>query len=161
MFSAFYMNFTHYDLWYLRSLGFIKYLPNHWSVKIWQCHVFHVHLFFHRFQISNKGNIAMDYNWQIIMDTFASPGPRSVTFAAGNAESRPGTANALAVRPGSATSQIVRPGSAASSLLSDVAYTPFSIEPSSGTILSGKKTTLKVKFSPLDVQEYEARLICR
>ena len=112
--------------------------------------------------MSNKGNIAMDYNWQIMMDTFASPGPRSVTFAATDIpESRPGTANALAVRPGSATSQVVRPGSAASSVLSDAAYTPFTIEPTSGSILSGKRATFKVKFSPLDVQEYEARLICR
>jgi hydrocephalus-inducing protein len=112
------------------------------------------------FHLSNKGNIAMDYNWQILMDTFASPGPRSVTFAATEMpESRPGTANALAVRPGSATSHI-RPDSAASSMISETAYTPFSIEPHSGSILAGKKATFKVKFSPLDVQEYEGRIIC-
>ena len=103
----------------------------------------------------------MDYNWQIVMDNFSSPGPRSVTFAATEVpETRPGTANALAVRPGTAHSH-VRPSSAASSAISDTAYVPFSVEPESGSVLAGKKATFKVKFSPLDVQEYEGRLICR
>lgn len=53
-----------------------------------------------RFPLANKGTITIDYNWQVIMDNFVSPGPRSVTFAQGE-EPRPGTANALAVRPAS------------------------------------------------------------
>ena len=92
----------------------------------------------------------MDYNWQVVMDTFASPGPRSVTFAE-SPDSRPPTAAGL----------VARPGSAATSVMSDSAYIPLTIEPESGSIAGGKKGTFMVRFSPLDVQEYEARLICR
>lgn len=38
---------------------------------------------------------------------------------------------------------------------------PFTIEPDVGSIPSGKKQNFTVKFSPLDVRDYEARLICR
>ena len=97
----------------------------------------------------------MDYNWQIVMENYAtSSQARSVTFA--QEESRPMTAGPLVAR-----SQTVRPSSAASSVVSDVAYTPFAIEPESGSILPGKKGNFTVKFSPLDVNEYDARLICR
>ena len=55
-----------------------------------------------------------------------------------------------------------RSPSVTSSLLSEgtAAYDPFSIEPPVGTILPGKSQVFKVKFSPLDVNEYEARLVC-
>ena len=101
----------------------------------------------------------MSYNWQIIIEDFSG---RSVTFADGESQhdSRPTTAHLSgsgSMRPSTA----LRPGSALSSLISDVSYTPFSIEPELGSILPGKVTTFKVKFSPLDVQDYDARLICR
>ena len=99
----------------------------------------------------------MDYNWQIILDQFASPGARSVTFADRTETPRPATAGPLVARPGTAT----RPTSAATSVISDSAYMPFSIEPEHGSILAGKKASFTVKFSPLEVQDFEARLICR
>ena len=108
--------------------------------------------------MTNKGTVTMDYNWQIVMETFHSYGPRSVTFA-DSPRDRPSTASALAVRPTSAMDD--RPGSIVSSVISDVSYMPFSIEPDTGSILGGKKQSFKVKFSPLDMQEYEARLVCR
>lgn len=80
--------------------------------------------------------------------------PRSVTFAPN--EDRPMTAASLVVRGHDG-----RPLSAASTVMSEVPYTPFSVEPESGRIPPGKKTTIKVKFSPLDVSDYDARLICR
>ena len=107
------------------------------------------------FQISNKGSVTINYNWQIVMENFAAQGPRSVTFAA--SESRPPTAAALVVRQDGTTE---RPTSTTSSIISDVAYAPFTIEPEMGSILPGKKSTFTVKFSPLDVNEFEARLIC-
>lgn len=55
----------------------------------------------------------------------------------------------------------VRPDSGVSSIMTDVAYVPFTVHPEAGTILPGKKADITVKFSPLDVQEYEARLVCR
>ena len=106
----------------------------------------------------NEGTVGLDYSWQVVMDNFVSPGPRSVTFADSPRE-RPSTAAALAVRPGSVMGD--RPGSAASSLISNVNYVPLTIEPELGAIPAGKESSFKVKFSPLDMQEYEGRLICR
>ena len=87
------------------------------------------------------------------MEHFSMQGPRSIAFPE---ESRPPTSQAL-VRPTTPG----RPQSAASSIMSESGYCPFSIEPQSGTILPKKKATITVKFSPLDVQEFEARLMCR
>lgn len=108
-----------------------------------------------RFQMNNKGNVGLDYNWQVVMENFSSPSqPWSMAFA--EIGSRPNTAGPIAVRE-----KNIRPSSAASSAMSDSSYTPFSIEPESGRIPAGKKGSFKVKFSPLDVNEYDARLICR
>ena len=38
---------------------------------------------------------------------------------------------------------------------------PFSVSPSSGQILPGKDTIFSVSFSPLDVREWECKLVCR
>ena len=40
-------------------------------------------------------------------------------------------------------------------------YVPFILEPASGVVSPGKTAVVTVKFSPLDVNEYEGRLICR
>ena len=55
-----------------------------------------------------------------------------------------------------------RPSSTTSTVGSDTSmpYYPFSIEPALGKILPGRKAEFTVKFSPLDVSEYEARLVC-
>ena len=46
------------------------------------------------------------------------------------------------------------------SVMTDVGYIPFIIEPDTGSIAVGASQVFKVKFAPLDVNEYQARLIC-
>jgi hydrocephalus-inducing protein len=89
-----------------------------------------------RFTLGNKNQVQMDYNWQVIMENFTPTMQRAVTFLseAERAESR---------------MDVV-----------DTSYVPFTIQPEYGTIMPGKKTTFTVRFSPLDVNEYEGRLIC-
>jgi len=41
------------------------------------------------------------------------------------------------------------------------ASVPFSVEPENGVIAAGKMTEITVKFSPLDVSDHEAQLVCR
>lgn len=77
----------------------------------------------------------MDFSWQLVMENFTLS-QRSVTFY----------------------SEPERPSSRNSLTLGDI---PFTVEPEFGTILPGKKTTIQVKFSPLDVNDFEGRLICR
>lgn len=40
-------------------------------------------------------------------------------------------------------------------------YVPFTVKPDSGVILAGKTLDVVVKFSPLEVGDYTARLVCR
>lgn len=38
---------------------------------------------------------------------------------------------------------------------------PFSVSPASGQILPGKDAVFSVRFSPLDVKDWECKLVCR
>jgi hypothetical protein len=49
----------------------------------------------------------------------------------------------------------------APSIMTEVGYLPFSVEPASGRLEAGKTQQFKVKFSPLNVNDYVARLACR
>lgn len=49
----------------------------------------------------------------------------------------------------------------APSSISESGYIPFSVEPVFGKVEPGKTQTFKVKFSPLNVNDYQARLICQ
>ena len=57
---------------------------------------------------------------------------------------------------GESESSIRSPGSA----IADFGYVPFQIEPDVGTIAVGASQVFKIKFAPLDVNEYQARLVC-
>ena len=71
--------------------------------------------------------------------------------------SRPGSS--MGGRPSSALALAYEAGSVVSEGGSDIF--PFVIEPESGSIPAGKKGSFIVKFSPLDVSEYEALLSFR
>jgi hypothetical protein len=46
------------------------------------------------------------------------------------------------------------------SIMADVGYVPFFIEPDTGSIAVGASQVFKIKLAPLDVNDYQARLIC-
>ena len=71
--------------------------------------------------------------------------------------SRPGSS--MGGRPSSALALAYEAGSVVSEGGSDIF--PFVVEPESGSIPAGKKGSFIVKFSPLDVSEYEALLSFR
>lgn len=60
-----------------------------------------------------------------------------------------------ATRPDSSLSQT------APSSIAETGYIPFSVEPTFGKIEPGKSQIFKVKFSPLNVNEYQARIVCQ
>jgi len=51
--------------------------------------------------------------------------------------------------------------SVSSLLLGDPELPPFSVDPGIGVINPGASQTFHIRFSPLEVAEFEARLICR
>ena len=46
------------------------------------------------------------------------------------------------------------------SVMADIGYAPFTIEPDTGAIAIGASQVFKIKFAPLDVNDYQARLTC-
>ena len=44
--------------------------------------------------------------------------------------------------------------------MADVGYIPFMVEPDTGSIAVGASQIFKVKFAPLDINDYQARLVC-
>ena len=46
------------------------------------------------------------------------------------------------------------------SIMTDVGYVPFTVEPDTGSIAVGASQRVKIKFAPLDVNDYQARLTC-
>nr|XP_006823299.1 PREDICTED: hydrocephalus-inducing protein homolog [Saccoglossus kowalevskii] len=92
----------------------------------------------YQFQLNNKGNVQLDYNWQVILEDSR----KSVSFADED------NLRLTTPRSFSAVTDIPE-------------IIPFSIEPDVGTVAVGKKQNFTVKFSPIDVHEFEGRLICR
>jgi hypothetical protein len=45
-------------------------------------------------------------------------------------------------------------------IMTDVGYVPFMIEPDTGSIAVGASQIFKIKFAPLNVNDYQARLTC-
>ena len=88
-------------------------------------------------QLQNEGQVALDYSWQVMMDSFTPLMQRSVTFMSDGE------------RPESRVDVI------------ETNYVPFIVEPSFGQIPAGKSASCMVKFAPLDANDYEGRLICR
>lgn len=112
-----------------------------------------------RLQLQNTGTVPLEFNWMVVMDDFTrsrQSGMDDRSTVVDMEASRPATAGPLLVN-----SEDVHPSSVDSYFTAGVPYTPFSITPENGTIAAGKILSLCVKFSPLDVNDYEARLICR
>lgn len=112
-----------------------------------------------RLQLQNTGTVPLEFNWMVVMDDFTrsrQSGMDDQSTVVDMETSRPATAGPLLVN-----SENVRPSSVDSYFIAGVPYTPFSITPENGTIAAGKILSLCIKFSPLDVNDYEARLICR
>lgn len=135
------------------------------------------------FTLSNKGDVQLGYQWHfqplekpkaVSLGEPLEVGPVRPASSAGQS-SLPSTsaeessvqpqtrAPVMARRPGSSMGG--RPSSAltlayeAGSVVSEGSDVfPFVIEPESGSIPAGKKGSFVVKFSPLDVAEYEAVL---
>lgn len=113
----------------------------------------------HRLQLQNTGTVPLEYNWMVVMDDFTrsrQSGMDDRSTFAGIDTPRPVTACPLLVN-----SDDVRPISVDSGLIGATPFIPVSIQPETGTVAPGRAVSFSVKFSPLDVNDYEARLICR
>ncbi|XP_035679087.1 LOW QUALITY PROTEIN: hydrocephalus-inducing protein homolog [Branchiostoma floridae] len=101
----------------------------------------------YEFTLNNKGTVSAHFNWQLVTDGLH----KSVSFAAAD---RPPTAPTPDLRPSSRMMLSPPPGEDLTT------PSPFSISPETGTVPAGKKQTFSVKFSPMDIRQYEAKLVC-
>ncbi|XP_033896012.3 hydrocephalus-inducing protein-like [Acipenser ruthenus] len=108
------------------------------------------------FQMMNKGNVQLEFSWQVLMESYG----KGVSFSEKHANLPEGQGNGT--RPLSRSGS--RPVSALESvsplLTGDPDLPPFIVEPSIGVIAARKKQVFLIKFSPLDVAEFEGRLVC-
>uniref|UniRef100_A0A7M4E0K8 HYDIN axonemal central pair apparatus protein n=1 Tax=Crocodylus porosus TaxID=8502 RepID=A0A7M4E0K8_CROPO len=94
-----------------------------------------------KFKLANRGNVALEYSWKM---------PPSATSAISTKMQSSRVTSQL----GTVLESVV------SFLYAAAAHPPFSIEPSSGVITAGKKKLFQVKFSPLEVGEFEGQITC-
>ncbi|XP_062403912.1 hydrocephalus-inducing protein homolog [Sardina pilchardus] len=103
----------------------------------------------YKLQMSNSGTTQMDFSWQIMYGGATATDPRDVPSRSGG-QSRCGTA----LRPCSSLSSV------SSMLLGDPELPPFCVEPSVGAIGPKSSQTFSVRFSPIEVADYQAQLVC-
>uniref|UniRef100_A0A8C8S7Z5 HYDIN n=1 Tax=Pelusios castaneus TaxID=367368 RepID=A0A8C8S7Z5_9SAUR len=101
-----------------------------------------------KFQLSNKGNVVLEYSWKVVMED--SRRFQSATSAA--------SARMPCSRPASQLGSVLQ--SFSSLLCAPAALPPFSVEPSDGFISAGKKQQFLLRFSPLEVGEFEGHILC-
>ena len=90
--------------------------------------------------MTNKGTVELPFSWQVVMEDEAAH-HKSVSFADGE--------------------QLRLPSRCSTATEGTVDVYPFTVEPDMDSIAPGKKQNFKVKFAPLDIKDYEGRLICR
>ncbi|XP_049339422.1 hydrocephalus-inducing protein homolog isoform X2 [Astyanax mexicanus] len=94
-------------------------------------------------QLANKGTVKLEYVWQVMLETSG----KTMSFNHGE-RTRTGP------RPSSSLASV------SALLLGNPDLPPFSVEPSVGIIKPGATETFCVRFCPLEIAEYEARLHC-
>ena len=86
--------------------------------------------------LSNTGQITLSYKWSVVRKDGSPFMPRSLSQPQLDRK----------------TEKLISDGGEAA---------PFTVSPSSGQILPGKEAVFSIRFSPLDVRDWECKLVCR
>ncbi|XP_067158936.1 hydrocephalus-inducing protein homolog [Apteryx mantelli] len=119
------------------------------------------------FQLSNTGNVALEYTWMADVEdkrAVSYTGELLLTSAEGDFHSSTSAAS-VKLQTSRRSSQLgcalERVSSSPCSSLSTINTTPqFSVEPCSGTLRAGQEQLFQMKFSPMDVGEFESCMLC-
>ncbi|XP_039769505.1 hydrocephalus-inducing protein homolog isoform X2 [Ornithorhynchus anatinus] len=107
-----------------------------------------------KFEMTNTGNVKLDYNW--IVPT----GETGKTVSFVQHPNQKGSSSAhLTKRLSSQRTSLFE--SSSSQGISGDSVPPFSVEPPIGVIPAGNQQLFLIKFSPLEVGEFENRIFCR
>ncbi|XP_047451812.1 hydrocephalus-inducing protein homolog [Mugil cephalus] len=108
----------------------------------------------HELQIVNEGCVQLEFSWHVLMD------PTSNIINCdqdGTSTSRPGSRLAGALtgaRPSSALASVM------SLLMGNPELPPFNVDPNVGVIEAGAMQNFNIRFSPLEVAQFEGKLLC-
>ncbi|NXF97015.1 HYDIN protein, partial [Eubucco bourcierii] len=117
------------------------------------------------FPLSNTGNVALEYTWMEAVEEQRAGSCTEELLLPSLDENLLSCTSGSSVTPESshclsrASGQVSSPSS--SSLEPSRACPVFSIEPCSGSIPAGQKQLFQVKFSPVDVGDFQSRMLCR
>ncbi|GAA6221266.1 hydrocephalus-inducing protein homolog [Lates japonicus] len=133
--------------------GYVKFSCNTSTIHFKDTMLYQTRL--HQLEIVNEGSVKMEFSWQVLMD----PSSKTVNNDQGDGTSisRPGSRSAgvfTGVRPASALASVM------SLLMGSPELPPFSVEPGMGAIEPGSTQTFSCRFSPLEVAQFQGRLLC-
>nr|XP_019962004.1 PREDICTED: hydrocephalus-inducing protein homolog [Paralichthys olivaceus] len=131
---------------------YVKFTCNDASIHFEDTMIYQSRL--HQLQLVNQGGVKLEYSWQVVMDLSSN----TVNDQRGEIPvSRPQSRSAGA-------SAGARPTRAVASVMSLVRGSPelppFTVEPSIGFIEPGSTQNFSVGFSPLEVAQFQGRLLC-
>nr|XP_020443912.1 hydrocephalus-inducing protein-like isoform X2 [Monopterus albus] len=146
--------------------GYVKFSCNTNNIHFKDTMLYQTRL--HELQVQNQGSVNLEFSWQVLMDP--SSGGINNDTGDGMFPSRPAsrsTGTSTGARPANqstGTSTGARPASALTSVLSllmgNPELPPFNIEPTTGVIEPGSTQKFSVCFSPLEVAQFQGRLLC-
>ncbi|XP_066494024.1 hydrocephalus-inducing protein-like [Tiliqua scincoides] len=149
------------ELWVSATVDYAQYAMEVDTVHFKETMLFQTRVF--KVELRNPGNVQLEYSWRVVMEE----GGRAVNFATELLSTSP-EEDPLRTSAASVRTQSSRPLSQLESVMESMSsyvfpvgsHPPFFVEPNSGIIPPGSSRCLHVKFSPLEVGEFEGRLLC-
>ncbi|CAM4581517.1 unnamed protein product [Leuciscus chuanchicus] len=130
------------------SCDYVKYQCDTGPIRFKDTMLYQTRVF--QLQMENKGSVKMEYSWQVLMETYG----KTSCFENRGRSSRSAQGSRTPERPASSLQSV------SSLLLGDPELPPFSVDPGIGVINPGASQTFHIRYSPLEVAEFEASLIC-
>ncbi|XP_044515296.1 hydrocephalus-inducing protein homolog [Gracilinanus agilis] len=151
-------NYQDLDLLVSAVADFASFLSPVKEVSFKDTLVFQTRIF--EFDLINTGPIQLEYNWLLSTEETT----KAVSFA--DQESSNSPTSLFDTSRKEIASKATFPAESATESASSHAYSgistyPFSMDPTSGVIPVGKRQKIKVKFSPVEVGEFENNICCQ
>ncbi|XP_028304635.1 hydrocephalus-inducing protein homolog isoform X2 [Gouania willdenowi] len=105
----------------------------------------------HELQIANKGSVDVEFSWQIVMD---SSSKKAKCEQGGSSPQPSSSAAGSGSPPSSALEGVV------SHFMGSPEQPPFHVEPSFGVIKPATEQNFRIRFSPLEVGQFQGMLVC-
>nr|XP_054593766.1 hydrocephalus-inducing protein homolog [Nothobranchius furzeri] len=131
---------------------FMKFSCNTDSIHFKDTGIFQTRI--HQLQMMNVGDVKVEFSWNVYMDPGTNFINRDQKGETSTSRSSSRSSVSLSGRPSSAL------GSIMSLLMRNPEELPFSVEPAFGTIDPGATQSFHIRFSPVEVAQFQGKLLC-